>query len=436
MSDGALLLITYYWPPAGGPGVQRWLKTARYLKEAGQEVLVLTVDPGQATYPLRDVSLEAEAEGLEVFRTDTTDWFVAYQKLTGRKEVPFSGFANQAGKPGPLQAISRFIRGNFFLPDPRRGWNRHALHTARTLFRDRKISAVLTTSPPHSTHLMGRQLQKEFNVRWFADFRDPWTDIYYYHRFYPTPWARKVDQAMEKSVLEKADGIIAVSADLQRTLIGKSPLVSDEKFLVLPNGYDTSDFQINSGPPLEPHPFVLAYTGTLSLQYPIHSTCVALRAVLAKGHVLTLRMAGRPAKEAVDAFQKIQKEYPTQFSVEDHGYLPHKESVHLMQTADALLLLIPDIHGNEGILTGKLFEYIGTGRPVWGFGPEHGDAAALLRENRAGELFYPTEDGELQAAELLEKWITSAEIVYGAKNPQAYTRQSLTHQLIQWMQTH
>lgn len=125
-----ILIATYYWPPAGGPGVQRWLKTAQALRRLGHDVEVLTVDPAYAVYPLRDESLNSETQDIIVHRTTSQDWFGAYQKITGRKEVPFSGFANQAGRPGPLQRISRWIRGNFFLPDPRRGWNRHAIAEA------------------------------------------------------------------------------------------------------------------------------------------------------------------------------------------------------------------------------------------------------------------------------------------------------------------
>ena len=130
---GKILIVTYYWPPAGGPGVQRWLKTAKEWQRMGQELTVLTVDPAAATYPVQDESLLQEVAEIRTVTTPATDWFAAYQRLTGRKEVPYSGFANQAGKPGPLQALSRFVRGNFFLPDPRKGWNRHALRAARQI---------------------------------------------------------------------------------------------------------------------------------------------------------------------------------------------------------------------------------------------------------------------------------------------------------------
>ncbi|MEY3711455.1 MAG: hypothetical protein RL104_238 [Bacteroidota bacterium] len=235
-----ILVATYYWPPAGGPGVQRWLKTAQALKQLGHDVEVLTVDPAYATYPLRDESLRAETHGIRVHATRARDWFGTYQKLTRRKEVPFSGFANQAGAPGPIQRLSRWVRGNFFLPDPRRGWNRYAVDEALRQHARAPFDLVVTSGPPHSTHLIGLELQQH-GLRWWADFRDPWTDIYYYRMFYPSAWARRRDAALERQVLQRAERVLCVSDDLKRLLAGKLD-GAHEKFLVVPNGYDPSDF--------------------------------------------------------------------------------------------------------------------------------------------------------------------------------------------------
>jgi glycosyltransferase involved in cell wall biosynthesis len=429
---GKMLIVTYYWPPAGGPGVQRWLKTAKEWQRSGQELTVLTVDPAAATYPVQDESLLQEVAGIKTVTTPATDWFAAYQRLTGRKEVPYSGFANQAGKPGPLQALSRFVRGNFFLPDPRKGWNRHALRAARQILSEGGYTDVITTGPPHSTHLIGRQLQRETGIAWTADFRDPWTDIYYYDRFYPTQWARAHDQKLERTVLEEARRVLVVSEDLKRTLVGKSSRVDAAKFLVLPNGYDPEDFDPNRKPPTEPHTAVLAYTGTLSLQYPVSALVSSFQQTLRQGKSFVFRMAGKPADEAVDALRALEHEFPNAFRLELLGYLPHRESVQLLQSADLLVLLIPDLPNNRGILTGKLFEYLGTGRPVWGFGPEtDGDAQLLLLENRAGSLFDPTDDGCQRAAQALQKALD--EPGTGAADPSAYTRAALAQKLLHWM---
>jgi glycosyltransferase involved in cell wall biosynthesis len=431
---GKILVVTYYWPPAGGPGVQRWLKTTKEWQRMGQDITVLTVDPAAATYPVQDESLLHECAEIKTVTTPATDWFGAYQRLTGRKEVPYSGFANQAGKPGPLQALSRFVRGNFFLPDPRKGWNRHAVRAAKRLLADGTFTDVITTGPPHSTHLIGLQLQRETGIAWTADFRDPWTDIYYYDRFYPTQWARAHDRKLERTVLEEARRVLVVSEDLKRTLLGKSARIDSSKFLVLPNGYDPEDFTPGLKPSSEPHTAVLAYTGTLSLQYPVNALVDAFRHTLLAGKSFVFRMAGKPADEAVDALRALEAEFPGSFQLDLLGYLPHRESVQALQTADLLVLLIPDLTNNRGILTGKLFEYLGTGRPIWGFGPTlDGDAHRLIQDNQAGSLFDPTEKGCLHASIALQKALDSPGT--GASNPSTYTRSALAMELLNWMRT-
>ncbi len=418
-----ILVVTYYWPPAGGPGVQRWLKTSKALSALGHDVEVLTVSPEKATYPLLDESLLKEVTGLRVHHTGARDWFGAYQKLTRRKEVPFSGFANQAGRPGPIQRLSRFIRGNFFLPDPRRGWNGYALNKARQLHATLPFDVVITTGPPHSTHLIGRALKRSQAVTWWADFRDPWTDIYYYDRFYPTAWARGMDAAMERSVLVEADRILTVSKDLQRLFESKVPGVPSRCY-IMPNGYDPADFSPTPAP-RDRSVFTLAYTGTLTLEYPVQQVEAALRRILEKGCAVRLRMAGRPAKEFEAAMEALQADFPA-FQTDFLGYLPHKDSVALLQSSDALLLLIPELPNNRGILTGKLFEYLGSGRPIWGFGPVDGDAQEILQHNAAGSLY----DSVEEACHTLEAWISRCPEGATPEARAAYTRMGLAEKVV------
>src|SRR5690606_17521980 len=146
-----ILIITYYWPPAGGPGVQRWLKFSKYLPENGIQPLILTVDPDFATYPIIDKSLEKEVAGeVKVFKTETREFFGAYKKATSRKQVPYSGFASEGAKPGLKEKAARFVRGNFFYPDPRKGWKKFAVAKAMELMETEGFEAIITTGPPHS----------------------------------------------------------------------------------------------------------------------------------------------------------------------------------------------------------------------------------------------------------------------------------------------
>lgn len=425
MGPQKILILTYYWPPAGGPGVQRWLKFAKYLPEFGFEPVIITVNPEKATYPLRDESLLAEVgEGLAIYRTDTFEPFGAYQKTTGRKEVPFSGFANESDKPGPRQKLAKFIRGNFFLPDARRGWNKFAFAKAEELLKSHDFKAVITTGPPHSTHLIGQKLQAKYKVKWLADFRDPWTDIYYYNELYPTALAKAIDKRMERKVQESADAIASVSADMKRLFEAKSKKISSEKIAVLPNGFDEADFEIWSAP--ENEFFTILYSGTVTHKYRIETLLSVADNIAAEGKKLRLVFAGKQDEIVQKQLAGLQNAV-----VVLKGYVSHKEAVQLLKVTDALLLAIPDLPDNKGILTGKLFEYLAAQRPIICLGPTDGDAAAILRESNAGETFeYANETAIREHLEnLYQNWQQKITPTFNAGVVQSFSRKAIAGQL-------
>ena len=382
----------------------------KYLPEYGIRPIVLTVDPNQATYPQRDVSLLDDVQkGLEVIHTPTSEWFGTYQRASGRKEVPFSGFANESDKPGPRQKLARWVRGNFFLPDPRRGWNSHAIKKALQLIDERGIDTVVTTSPPHSTQLIGRALSQARGVRWIADFRDPWTDIYYYKQFYPTRLARALDAGMERKVLEDADAVLVVSEEMKRVFSSKVANPG-ARFHVVPNGFDEADF-----PPYVPKvqsPFVLTYTGTLAGAYPLDGLLKAVETL--KGQVV-LRFVG-------NRDEKTEKMLAALPFVKLEGPKPHARAIAAMQDAQALLLVIPDIPKNEGILTGKIFEYLAAGPPILALGPVQGDAARILNETEKGVMLNYNDVAKIGL--VLERWI-QGEAPLGNNTHQSFSRRKL-----------
>lgn len=424
-SSAKLLILTYYWPPAGGPGVQRWLKFAKYLPEFGFQPVIITVNPEKATYPLRDESLLAEVgEGFTVYHTDTFEPFGAYKKSTGRKEVPFSGFANESDKPGPRQKFAKFIRGNFFLPDARRGWNKFAFAKAEELLKSNDFKAVITTGPPHSTHLIGQKLQAKYGLKWLADFRDPWTDIYYYNELYPTVVAKALDKRMEREVLEKANAVATVSADMKRLFVAKSPKISPEKIAILPNGFDETDFENWSTPKNET--FTILYSGTVTHKYRIELLLSAADKMAAEGNKLRLVFAGKQD-------EIVQKQLAALKNVEVvlKGYVSHKEAVQLLQETDALLLAIPDLPDNKGILTGKLFEYLAAKRPIVCIGPPNGDAAAILCEANAGVTFDYADEAAIDQhlEKLYQNWQEKTTPTYNAGVVQSFSRKAVAGQL-------
>ena len=283
-----ILIITYYWPPSGGAGVQRWLKFTKYLPSSGWLPVVLTVKPEFAAYPFKDISLYGEIPlDVEVHRTKAINYFSLYNK--DQSKIPHSGFASGSDK-SRKNMISRFIRGNFFIPDPRKGWNRYAFRKACELIRIENISHIITTSPPHSTQLIGLKLKRKFpHIKWVADLRDPWTDIYYYDMFKPSLLAKMADRQMEKNVLTKADTIITVGQTLAAILGSKGEKIS-HKINVLPNGFDEEDFE--GILPIIPEQFTITYVGTLSPAYPVNGLIEAVKGIRVNDRPVSLKFVG------------------------------------------------------------------------------------------------------------------------------------------------
>ena len=225
-----ILLINYYFPPSGGPAVQRWLSLIRHLLDNQLLCYVISPDPQYATYPLLDLSLlEQVPSEVLVFRTQNAELFDFYKKWIGKGKIPAN---NLADEPNPtfLQKIARFVRGNFFLPDPRRAWNKFAYEKAKEIIRKENIELIITAGPPHSTHLVGHELQEKLGVKWIADLHDYWTDISYLDKFYRTRWANWIDRKYERQTLENADLPIFQTAffhENNKTHFRKNPCAYD-----------------------------------------------------------------------------------------------------------------------------------------------------------------------------------------------------------------
>jgi glycosyltransferase involved in cell wall biosynthesis len=372
-----VLIITYYWPPSGGAGVQRWLKFSKYLPQFGWDPVILTVDPGFASYPAIDHSLELEIPSeLNVYKTKATDWFRIY----GKSRVPSAGFAKNnddtfRGK------VSRFIRGNFFIPDPRRGWNKFAFRKACEIIEKENIRHIITTSPPHSTQLIGLKLKKKFpSLNWIADLRDPWTNIYYYGKFYPSFLSRKLDRHYEMSVLKKSDEIITVGKTLKNSF-SSAGKINENKITVITNGFDESDYNqaILSNPAI----FTITYAGTISESYPVSGLIGALRNLHEKKPDFKIRFTG---EFSANIKSLITDAIPGS-CVEFTPYLEHGKAIQSIMNSSVVVLIIPDHNSNKGILTGKLFEYLATGVPILCLGPADGDAAEIISKAKAGATF-------------------------------------------------
>ncbi len=389
-----VLIITYYWPPSGGSGVQRWLKCVRYLRDFGWEPVVYTALDSE--YPVIDQSLEAQVpKGVEVIRRPIWEPYKLYKKFTGQKKETrvVSGFLN-ANKPSFKRRVSMWIRGNVFIPDARKFWIKPSVAFLVDYLKDHPVDAIVSTGPPHSMHLIAMGVKRKTGLPWVADFRDPWTNIDFYQELMLSTWADRKHHRLEKAVVTLADRVVVVGNQMKEEF----EEISGRQVDVVTNGYDEAD--------LQPQPkaardkkFSLIHIGLLN-QHRNHEAFWAACAELKKeipsfGNDLLVKLVG---KADVSAQESINR-HGMEAQVEMIDYLPQAEAVQQQGRAQVLLLSINNTPNAKGVITGKIFEYLASGRPILCIGPEDGDAAHIINEAKAG-LVVGFEDKEKMKAHI------------------------------------
>ncbi len=369
-----LRIVAYYFPPAGGAGVQRILKWVKYLPALGVVPIVITVDDG--AFSSRDPSLLEEVpEDVTVIRTASLNPFSWYARITRRPSTDVvAGYTDEVGTdPGLAQRAARWIRANVMVPDARVGWVPFARRAASRAIADHDVDAVLTSGPPHSAHLVAQRLDRP----WIADFRDPWTDIHYAADLPRTRLATRLDRRLESQVLRKASAITTVSPHWAALLEERRGAAVS----VIHNGFDPADFDGDA--PVRDNAFTVAHVGSL---YASRNPIAFWRAVARLNsefgeETIRIRVVGRTSPEVRESARAHG------VNVEWVPYVLHDAAVREMRSAH-LLLLSTEPHGVEqGHITGKLYEYLASGRPVLGLGSTDGDAATLLARAGAGRMF-------------------------------------------------
>lgn len=419
-----ILIITYYFPPSGGSGVQRWLKFSKYLPEFAWQPIILTVDEKFASYPQIDKTLLKDiSPSLQVEKTKTCEILNLYKKVSPEKEIPFGGFADTE-KPGLFQKISRFIRGNFFIPDPRRGWNKYAYKQACELIEKENIKYVITTSPPHSTQLVGLKLKNKFpNIKWIADFRDPWTDIHYYKKLYPTAIADKINKAYERKVLEQSDKIIVTSRAAIDSFLSKTNKISANKFEEITNGFDTEDFKHIEQNKLDK--FTITYIGILYNTKDIEVLINAF-AMLKNKENCKLQFVGHSGIIASEIEKKNLQEY-TEILPE----VKHSEAIQIMADSSVLVLLAPNKSKKSAFLPGKLFEYLASRRPILCIASPDNEICEIIKNCEAGKSFNYNETEKMLdfLKEQQENWNKNHISLIENEHYMQYSRKELTKKL-------
>lgn len=365
-----VLIFTYYWPPAGGIAVQRFLKFSKYLPQYGWEPIIVTVKDG--SYPYYDESLEKEIPAsLRVYKTKTFEPFLLYNLLKGKrgKSLPTVATGTQQDK-SLFQKMSEYIRANFFIPDGRKGWVPYAVKEAEKIISSEKIDAMVTTGPPHSTHLIGLQLKQKLGLKWIADFRDPWTEIIQNQLLPRTSKTIARDKAYESAVLQKADAVTVVSSGMKQKFEKRA-----SNLHVVYNGYDDEKFLKPSKDSVEEQGFLFTYTGHFLASQNIPKLWQAfaiLKASCPKIRILIIGSADEAVKKAIE-------EAGIGDMVTYKSFMPHSEVVNYMWHSSMLLFLLANVADNKLLMTGKVFEYLPTGTELMGIGPVDGSAQEVMQ---------------------------------------------------------
>jgi glycosyltransferase involved in cell wall biosynthesis len=420
-----VLIITYYWIPSGGAGVQRWVKFCKYLRETGWEPVIYT--PTNPEYPSEDYSFEKDIpEGVQIVKTPIWEPYNIYRLFAGKRGQKIqAGFISEGKKQNWKDKLSIRIRGNLLIPDPRRFWVRPSVRFLRRFLQEHPVDAVITTGPPHSMHLIGLKLKRHFpRLPWIADFRDPWTNIDFYQDLGLSSWADSVHHWLEKQVVQQADAVVVVSSGMQEEFRFMQP----RKLHLIPNGYDEDDVKITD---VKPDKFFsIAHIGTLNAARNPEVIWRALAQLCAEdarfSSDLQIKLIGKVDYSVIESLCSHGLEKQTH----KIDYLPHNEAIAKQQSSQVLLLLINRSVNAKGILTGKFFEYLASGRPVLGVGPVDGDAAEILDQTGAGTMV--GYDDVTAAVAVIRDWydlFKAGKLKLNADSVERFSRRNLTYEL-------
>lgn len=371
-----ILLISYYWPPAGGGGVQRWLKMSKYLPENGWTPIVYTAQP--KTFVAEDKSLINEVhQDIEIIRTPIFEPYDLYAKLTGQKKesANYSGFINNK-KSSFAQRLSIFIRSNFFIPDARMFWIKPSVKYLTKWIKNNQIDVIVSNGPPHSMHVIALALKKKFpDIPWVADFRDPWTDIDFYKDLNLLKFADRKHRRLEKKVLDNADEVVAVTWEMSNEL---KLLSNKQKVSTILNGFDPEDFK--SFHSIKNEKFIICHLGSMNKDRNPANLWKSLQNIIRYDEnfksKLEIHLIG-PVD--INIIQSI-KEYNLAPFTRVKKFIPHNEAIDFMQHCKLLLLPINNAPNSKGILPGKMYEYLATKIPILAIGPLDGDIAKVMNE--------------------------------------------------------
>lgn len=423
-----VLIISYYWPPSGGAGVQRWLKFVKYLREFGWEPIVYTAENGE--YPIIDESFFKDIpEGITILKQPIWEPYALYKKLIGQKkdERVVSGFIQEKGKKGIAQKLSLWLRGNVFIPDARRFWIKPSVKYLNDWLSKNKVDAIVSTGPPHSMHLIARGIKKKHGLPWLADFRDPWVNIDFAGDLAMSSFAKSQNIKLEKAVLDESDMVTVVSDLMAEEFRSKTK--TDVK--VVTNGYDPDDFDIPESDIRRDGRFSIVHTGSLNDRRNHPALWKAIAEIRDEypeiKRDLVIRLIG---KNDISVKNSIH-EFGLDSCYEWIDYLPHEQIIAEQKSASVLLLSINNYGDAEegyfspkATLTGKLFEYLAAERPILMVGPNDGQAAEVVNAEDRNQVVGFEDESQIKTAVL--KLYKEKDLAFLGSANSVFSRKELT----------
>ncbi len=416
-----VVIVTYYWPPAGGPGVQRWLKFVKYLRNFGIEPVVFTAD--NPYYPTIDASLAEDVpEGIEIIKCPIFEPNNIVAKLKKSEAQKSAGFLDP--NPSFFAKVLLYIRANYFIPDARMFWVKPSVKKLKKYISEENIDLVITTGPPHSLHLIGKKLKEQLGVKWLADFRDPWTSIDYFHLLPLTKSARKKHFKMEEEVVRSADSVLMVSNHAQEKYKEFAKEIN-----VITNGFDT-EVSLEDEEITIDTKFSITHIGSMNSERNPKILWEALSELCKEDAVfaedLELKLIGK-----LDDTIWNEEIAPRNFkNVARIPYVPHTEAKKYQRQAQVLLIVVNDYPSAKEMIPGKTFECLQAQRPILAFAPEDGDLSAILEETTAG-VAIDFSNKEKVREEILKLYAEykKGSLQVNIRNLDTYHRKNLTEKL-------
>jgi len=424
LAQKKILIITYYWPPAGGPGVQRWLKFVKYLPEFSVQPIVYI--PENPTYPIVDQNLVQDVSDQAIILRQKI--FEPYQLASflskNKTKKMNSGIIPNKKKQSFLDKTLLWIRGNLFIPDARVFWVKPSVAFLEKYIVENNIDTIVTSGPPHSLHLIGLELKQILDLKWFADFRDPWTTIGYHKSLRLSHYADKKHKVLEHQVLNTADTIIVTS----KTTKAEFQAITNKPIAVITNGFDTEEV---AKQPLDSK-FTLAHIGSfLSERNPLilWESLAELSAEIPdfKSH-LEIKLIGAVSQEVLKTITQVG----LYSYLNNMGYVSHAEAIAHQRKSQVLLLIEIDSPETKSIIPGKLFEYMVSNRPIIAIGPNGSDFAEIIAETNTGIFFDYSEKMKLKSVILdFYKQFLEGKLHSNGVGLQKYSRKNLTRELVE-----